>query len=319
MRDRDDDFHPMMEEKRLQELLAVARKQKDKSQEKEMTKKLVNLYVSQGEYFKMGDKPDLNIAKRYLEKALQWQQDHPVANYRLGYLYYRRREYTKAVSFFERALDGSVEEELNDTQRMLANMFLVNCGIKIAKEAIHEINFIEDNVYTELEIERIVQYKSEILILDEEIFDKMFYRKIENGTEEKIGEYEFINFKPDKNQLLLKRSDHGMEIHFQDFVPIMLNPKSFYTLYGIVTAKGFRTYRELQEIATNGTGQVVSDDYIRQIIRRLSRDLPYWGHIIETTSIIPSETRRPIAATKLADGYSACILCRVEDYLPDYQ
>ena len=106
----------------------------------------------------MGDKPDLYIAKRYLEKALQWQSNHPVANYRLGYLYYRRRE-------------------------------------------------------------------------------------------------------------------------------------SFYTLYGIVTANGFRTYRELQEIATNG-----SDDYIRQIIRRLSRDLPYWGHFVETTSILHPETRRPLEA-----------------------
>jgi tetratricopeptide (TPR) repeat protein len=319
MRVRDDDFHPMMEEKRLQELLGVAKKQRDKTLEKEITRKLVTLYVSQGEYFKMADKPDPKLARRYLEKAQQIQKDHPIANYRLGYLYYRNREYTKAVSFFERALDGSMEEELNDTQRVLANMFLVNCGIKIAKEAIQEITFIEDNMYTELEMERIERYKKEILVLDEEIFNKMFYRKIENGTEEKIGEYEFINFKPDKNQILLKRSDQGMEIHFKDFKPITLNPKTFYTLYGIVTAKSFRTYRELQEIATNGSGQEVSDDYIRQIILRLSRDLPYWGHIIETTSIIHSETRRPIAAIKLADGYSACILCRVEDYLPDYQ
>lgn len=97
-----------------------------------------------------------------------------------------------------------------------------------------------------------------------------------------------------------------------------MNPKTFYTLYGIVSAKDFITYRELQEIATNGSGQEVNDDYIRQIIRRLSRDLPYWGHIIATTSIIRSESKRPIAAIKLADGYSACIICRVEDYLPDY-
>jgi tetratricopeptide (TPR) repeat protein len=267
MRDFDDDIHPFMEEKRLKELLGVARKQRDKTLEKEITKKLVNLFVSQGEYFKMADKPDPKIAKRYLEKALHMQEDHPVANYRLGYLYYRNREYTKAVTFFEKALDGSMEEELNDTQRMLANMFLVNCGIKIAKEAIHEINFIEDNVYTELEIERIEHYKNEILVLDEEIFNKMFYRKIEYGTEEKIGEYEFINFIPDRNQVLLKRSDHGMEIHFQDFEPISLNPKAFYTFYGIVTATGFRTYRELQEITSNGSGQEVSDEYIRQIIR----------------------------------------------------
>jgi hypothetical protein len=145
----------------------------------------------------------------------------------------------------------------------------------------------------------------------------MFYRKIENGREEKIGEYEFTNFKPKKNQLLLKRSDHGMEIHFQDFDPIMLNTKSFYTLYGIVTAKGFRTYRELQEIATNGTGQEVSDDYIRQIIRRLSRDIPYWEHIVDTITIQHPETRRGVAAIKLADEFSVCVLCRVEDYLPD--
>ena len=147
----------------------------------------------------------------------------------------------------------------------------------------------------------------------------MFYRKIENGTEEKIGEYEFINFKLDRNQVLLKRSDHGMEIHFQDFEPISLNPKAFYTLYGIVTATGYRTYRELQEITSNESGQEVSDDYIRQIIRRLSIDLPYWEHIIETTSILHPETRRPISAIKLADGFSACILCRVEDFLPDYR
>jgi tetratricopeptide (TPR) repeat protein len=317
MKDFDDDIHPFMEENRLKELLGVARKQRDKTLENETTKKLVKLFVSQGEYFKMADKPDPKIAKRYLEKALHMQEDHPVANYRLGYLYYQNREYTKAVSFFEKALDGSMEEELNDTQRMLANMFLVNCGIKIAKEAIHEINFIEDNVYTELEIERIERYKYEILVLDEEIFNKMFYRKIENGIEEKIGEYEFLNFKPDLNQVLLKRSDQGMEIHFQDYEPISLNLKAFYTLYGIVMAKSFRTYNELQEIASNGCGQEVSDDYIRQIIRRLSRNIPYWGQIIETTSILHPETRRPIAAIKLADGFSACILCRVEDFLPE--
>ena len=159
-------------------------------------------------------------------------------------------------------------------------MFLVNCGIKIAKEAIQEINDIEGNVYTDLEIERIERYKNEILVLDEEIFDKMFYRKIENRREEKIGEYEFINFKPDKNQVLLKKSDYGMEISFHDFEPVSLNLKSFYTLYGIVTAKSFRTYRELREIATNGSGQEVSDDYIRQIIRRLSRDLTLLGNIL---------------------------------------
>jgi hypothetical protein len=113
-------------------------------------------------------------------------------------------------------------------------------------------------------------------------------------------------------------NDQGMEISFQDFEPISLNPKAFYTLYGILTAKKFRTYNVLILIATCGSGQEVSDDYIRQIIRRLARNLPYWGHIIETTTILHPDTRRPLAAIKLADGFPACILCRVEDFSLDF-
>jgi tetratricopeptide (TPR) repeat protein len=276
----------------------------------------VKLYVSQGEYFKMANKPDPYIAKRYLEKAVQLQSDHPIANYRLGYLHYKKKEYTRAVHYFEKALDGSMdEEELNDTQRMLSNMFLINCGIKIAKEAIKEANYIEENIYTELEIERIEQYKNEILVLDEEIFNRLFYTKIENGKEEKIGEFEFITFTPDKGQVLLKRTDRGMELLFQGFEPISLNIKIFYILYGILSTKRYRTYNELQAIASNESGQDISDDYFRQLIRRLSRDIPYWEHIFETTTLQQPETRRNIAGIKLADAFSACILCRVEDVI----
>jgi tetratricopeptide (TPR) repeat protein len=318
MRDSENDFHPKMEEARLTELMRMARKERDRTLEKEVTKKLVKLYVSQGEYFKMADKPDPSIAKRYIEKALQLQSNHPVANYRMGNLYYRNKAYTRAVYYFEKALDGSMDaEDLNDTQRMLANMFLVNCGIKIAKEAISEVNYIEENVYSELEIDRIEQYKNEILVLDEEIFNRMFYTKIENGKEEKIGETEFITYIPNEKQVLLKRTDKGMELLFRDFEPISLNPKTFYTLYGILSAKRFRTYSELQAIVANGSGQDISDDYFRQIIRRLSRDIPYWEPIFKTTTLLHPETRRHIAAIRLAEEYSACILCRVEDYLPE--
>ena len=312
------EFHPMIEEKRLMELLELARKQRDQNVRDEVIRKLVNLYVSQGEYFKMADEPNPNIAKRYLKKALQLQEDHPVANYRLGYLYYRDKEYTRAVNYFDKAIAGSVSEVLNDTQMMLANMFLVNCGIKIAKEAIREMNDLEDNPNLDLENERIERYKKEILVLDEEIFDKMFYRKIENGKEEKISEHKFSDFIPDNNQVILRSSDLGMKILFGKYKPVSLNPKAFYTLYGILTAKRYMAYSELKEIATNGSGQKVSDDYIRQIISRLSRDLPYWDQMIEMASIQNPETGRNMAGIKLREGYSSCILCRADDFLPSF-
>ncbi|MEH7098240.1 hypothetical protein [Neobacillus vireti] len=75
-------------------------------------------------------------------------------------------------------------------------------------------------------------------------------------------------------------------------------------------------YSELKEIATNGSGQNVSDDYIRQIISRLSRELPYWDQMIEMTSLQNPETGRNMAGIKLSEGYSSCILCRADDCLP---
>lgn len=67
---------------------------------------------------------------------------------------------------------------------------------------------------------------------------------------------------------------------------------------------------------SDGGGQEVSDDYIRQIIRRLSRDLSYWDRLFETTTVLNEATRRNVGAIKLAEGYTACIYCRVKDYLP---
>src|SRR3954471_23296643 len=104
MQNMEYEFHPMKEEKRLLELMELARKQRDQNLRDEVTRKLVKLYVSQGEYFKMADEPDSKVAKRYLKKALQFQENHPVANYRLGYLYYRDREYTRAVYYFDKAI-----------------------------------------------------------------------------------------------------------------------------------------------------------------------------------------------------------------------
>ena len=312
------EFHPMNEEKRLMELMESARKQRDQNLREEATRKLVKLYVSQGEYFKMADEPNPHIAKRYLKKALQLQDDHPVANYRLGFLFYRDKEYTRAVYYFDNAIAGSVSEELNDTQMMLANMFLVNCGIKIAKEAIREMNDIEDNLDLDLENERIERYKKEILVLDEEIFDKMFYRKIENGNEEKISERQFSDFLPDKNQVILKSSDQGKYIQFDRYKPVSLNPKAFYTLYGILTAESYIAYSELEEIATNGSGQKVNYAYIRQIFSRFTKELPYWNQIIDIASIQNPETGRNMNVFKLREGYSSCILCRADDFLPSF-
>jgi tetratricopeptide (TPR) repeat protein len=315
---RDVDFNPMKEEERLKELLVLARQQKNRNQQEAIRKKLVKLYVSQGEYFKMAETPDASLAKRYLEKALSYQENHPVANYRLGYLYYRNGEYPKAVYHFDKAISGSPAEEINETQALLSNMFLVNCGIKIAKEAIREMNYIEENPHSNFERQRIEKYKQEVLVLDEHILDQMFYRKLENHTVTSINEEEWKNYSPDPNQVLLKSSNNGKGILFLDTKSKPLNPFSFYVLFGVLTAETFLNYEELINIVAEGTGQEISGDYIRQIFRRLKNQLPYWDYIIETKTIEHTITARNILGFKIKRNFTACVLCRAEDYLPGF-
>jgi tetratricopeptide (TPR) repeat protein len=310
------DLHPADEERRLRDELEVARKNKDRNKQKVIENKLVKLYVSQAEYFKMSDKPDSHIAIKYLQKAVRIQPDHPVANYRLGFIHYREKSYAKAILYLERALDGTETEGLNDTQNLLANMFLVNCGIRIARESISEIHSIEENLYSDLEKDRIEKYRREILVLDEYLFERMFYKKILDGHESRINEDEFGTYQPMGKQLILRISDHGRELVFPDTKKVNLNPVSFYIFYALLTAKEFLTYRDLKRKIIAWSELEVTEDNIRQIISRYSRNIPLWKAYFQSTNILSVETNRQVVAYKLAEKFSCCILCRGDEVLP---
>ncbi|PLR98528.1 tetratricopeptide repeat protein [Bacillus sp. T33-2] len=313
----DEELLPYKEAQQLRAGLNEAKKNREQDIVDKLTKKLVKLYVTQGEYFKMGDRPDPYSAKSCLNKALLLQADHPVANYRLAYLFYREGEYAKAVTHFERAITGSVEEGLNDTQSMLAQMFLVNCGMKIAYGALKDLSDLEGNVDVDIDTEKIERYEKEILVLDEQIFNKMFYCKITNGIEESISEYEFNTMKPDINEAFLKCSGAGREILFMNAESPPLNITAFYIVYSIFTAFEHMTYKKIQE-KTAEWGRKLSEDNIRQNISRLSNGIPFWDCLFQTTRIENKEGRL-VTAIKLADGIQPCILTRGNEVLPDQQ
>lgn len=316
MHARQRELHPAYDEKRLRQELMEAKKDRDRNKQSLIEKKLVTLYVSQAEYFKMAEKPDPYVAERYLEKAVRLQSDHPVANYRLGYLYYRKQEYTKAIRHFEKALEGSETEGLNDTQTVLANMFMVNCGIRIAKESILEVQSIEENMYSDLEKERIEKYRKEVLVLDEDVFERMFYKKLEDGVESRINEFEFGAFQPIGNQILMRISDQGREIIFLDNLKFSLNPVAFYIFYALLTTSEFLAYRDLKQKIVRWSELEVTEENIRQIISRFSRNIPNWNEFFHSGSIVNPETNRQVVAYKLLDGVSSCILCRGDEVLP---
>lgn len=310
------DLHPADERKRLKDELKSAIKDRDRERQALIEKKIVKLYVTQAEYFKMAEKPDPSIAKKYLEKAVRIQADHPVANYRLGYLYYRKGKYSQAIRHFETALDGSETEGLNDTQTMLANMFMVNCGIRIAKESIQEVQNIEENLYSDLEKERIEKYRNEILVLDEYVFDRLLHKKIVDGIASQINESEFNVYKPDGKQVVLKISEQGREIIFPDGGKFSLNPISFYIFYGILTADGPITYGDLKRKISSWSEMKVTKDNIRQNWSRLSKKMPLLERSFHSANVVNPETNRHVTGYRLADGFSSCILYRGDEELP---
>lgn len=310
------DFYPAKEESRLKDELGEARKNRDRTNVNLIEKKLVKLYVSQAEYFKMAEKPDPYIAEKYLQKALRIQADHPVANYRLGFLYYRNKEYAKAIFHFEKALDGSDVEGLNDTQTLLTNMFMVNCGIRIAKESILEVQSIEENLYSDLEKDRIDKYRKEVLVLEEDIFERMFYKKIVDGMENRISEIEFSSYQPLGKEVLLKISDQGRELILPGSFRMSLSPVAFYIFYALLTTDHFLTYRDIIGKIRTWSELEVKEDNIRQIISRFSRNIPTWNEYFHSASVMNPETNRQVAANKLAESVKTCILCRGDEVLP---
>ncbi|MED3904413.1 hypothetical protein [Geobacillus thermodenitrificans] len=159
---------PHEQERRL---LEERRKEKDREKRREIEKKLISLYVYVGEYFKMS-RPDPKQAKLYLQKALRYNPSHAIANYRVAHIYYGEKEYAKAVYYFERALSEQADGELNDTQRMLSHMILVNCSLLLASKSLQTIKELEDSLYDEELVER---YRGEILLQRMEDFEWALY------------------------------------------------------------------------------------------------------------------------------------------------
>jgi uncharacterized protein HemY len=120
---------PYEQEKELKKKLDEAQKLRDQAKIKECRNALVTLYVYYGESYKNSDKPDPRSAKWFLERALKLQKDHPIANYRYGHLMYADKKYALAAYYLKKAIDGSTEQCLNDTQLLIANIITVNCGL----------------------------------------------------------------------------------------------------------------------------------------------------------------------------------------------
>ena len=107
----------------------------------EMIKKgLVSNLIHYGTYIKTEYRKDDHTAEQTLRKALRYDKENPVANYRLGFLAYKRRNYIKSIVYFQNALQFHAKREesnysLTPQQMYNANLYLSSSALYIAKDA----------------------------------------------------------------------------------------------------------------------------------------------------------------------------------------
>jgi tetratricopeptide (TPR) repeat protein len=300
-------FFPHEEERRL---LMELKKEKDRKRRKEIEDKLIHLYVRFGEYFKMSSIPDPKAAKMYLQMALKRKPNHPVANYRLAHLYYNEGRYAEAAYHFHRALSGSMDEPLNDTQAMLSHMLLVNCGIFLASDAFKQIEKLETKPYDEETVER---YRQAIYLLRIEDFRRALYRMITPESDEIVTEETYFaeqeRLSPHEVMLCVSEQDGFIVRYAEDSVN--LDYQRFHVLAVILHSERPMTGEDVRKtLFQSFFGRDVSDAAIRKMFERLRKRISFWDEIIETTRIGNKAARRR------KPGVSYRIFCRASDIFP---
>lgn len=296
---------------RAQELHRAIRETTDRDNRKQLEDELTNLYVRQAEYSKFSETPDYGAARRALAMALKFRPNHPLANYRLGYILYVKRQYAEAIRHFSRALDGTVDAALSDIQTTLTHMFVVNCSIYLARESLAELEYREHEEHPD-EAARLNKYRNELLVEDEQLFDRLYYRKIQDGMETLINERSFQEYQANVQEIILRSSSEGTFVEWGKQT-ILLNPNGFLALFVIVT-NTTSTYPTLAERLTELSGQVMTYDHVRQLLRRLRNDLPFFQDVIQSTSIRTSDGAR-MNSFSVTDDVKVTVLCRADHLL----
>ncbi|AEH47526.1 MULTISPECIES: tetratricopeptide repeat protein [Anoxybacillaceae] len=300
-------FFPHQEERRL---LAKWKEEKDRKRREEIENELIHLYVRFGEHFKMSNAPDPQLAKKYLQKALKRKPSHPVANYRLAHIYYNEGRYAEAAYHFHQALSGERGESLNDTQAMLSHMFLVNCGIFLASNALKQMEKMEARPYDEETVER---YRQAIFLYRIEDFHRALYRIITPNSDEIVTEEIYFSEQeqllPHEVMLCISEQD-GFVVRFAGEC-VKLEYQPFYVFAAILHSERPLTGEDVREtLFQSFFGRNVTDAAIRKMFERLRVRIPFWDDVIETTRIGNK------AARSRKQGVSYRIFCRASDMFP---
>ncbi|WP_102335302.1 hypothetical protein [Salimicrobium jeotgali] len=127
------------------ELRQQLRRENDRDLAKDVEKKLIYYLVEYGPYRKTVYRKEEKAAIDSLKQALHFEDHLPLAHYRLGLLYSRRRRFTEAGSHFSKAVEVQGRAErfpLNERQLYYAHLYLIASELHVLQDVHEKMNVL---------------------------------------------------------------------------------------------------------------------------------------------------------------------------------
>ncbi|SES04720.1 hypothetical protein SAMN04487944_11630 [Gracilibacillus ureilyticus] len=287
-------------------------KAKDKAKTEHYRSELVKFYVQYGSVLKTDVKNDREALK-YLERALRYEENHALANYRYAHIMYKQGEFVMALSHFQKAIDSHVEP-LNDTLMQITYLYMADASLKVAREALDNSETSEG--IGSLDEAKIQKLREKLSIPDFFQLEKAWFRKL-TGTEEELidtVQYDLLCEETIHNPNLVILANKDTEIHliYQGITSEPLENSTYRVLYFVLKSREFIDNKTIcEKINLSIETEETNESGIRTAFTRIREKIPFWEHILEQRK----NGRR--TEHRLRDGMKVVFVTEAGEILPD--
>ncbi|MBO0960061.1 hypothetical protein J1P26_10030 [Neobacillus sp. MM2021_6] len=184
-------------------------------------KKLIYNLIHYGTYLKTEYQKDDHLAAKCLEEALKYDDTNMIAAYRLGFLSYKKLQYSQAIHYFEQALTNQKYHkdhpyQLNNQQVIHAHLYLTNSAFKIAEATYAEMKLLPVAENQKIPIPEISSFFINMEENEDYLQRHAFYQVSNEGktTCSKVECEELIQSQP-ANTIIIYYSDRTITAFFE--------------------------------------------------------------------------------------------------------
>ena len=192
-------------------------------------------------YIKTESDKNQEAAKHEFKSILTLHQNNSSAHYRLGFIFYKEKNWLRAIRHFDAAICLNLKSdlfELEDDQLVKANLFISYCALQQAHESMEEANILQQDIgeltnYHGVKIEDISRQIKQKLSRTEFILNT-------NGVQEQVS-------KKECDELVDHRNPNHLYLYFSD---------NTIMLYGLNETRISKTYADyLKYLLENGSAE----------------------------------------------------------------